>query len=207
MNSMNNIHELEVVIPFLESASGSQLIYASENQRIPFTIKNKKYIYFLSEGKVDIHRATDDILLFSLRAPALLGIIALNGENIYHYLKTATDSKLISIEKNSFIELINTQSLWREIYIISTEMANFFFKRDERFNSKNVYNIIKNNLEVLWELPQNEREKISVFKFIMSRSNISRSSLNNILRELSDGQYIKINRGRLLDMKNLPERY
>jgi hypothetical protein len=86
-------------------------------------------------------------------------------------------------------------------------MANFFFKRDEKFNSKNVYNIIKNNLEVLWELPQNEREKISVFKFIMSRSNISRSSLNNILRELSDGQYIKINRGRLLDMKNLPERY
>lgn len=207
MNRMNNTHELEAVIAVFENAPQSQLIYASEDQRIPFTVKNKKYIYLLSEGTVDIHRAADNILLFSLRAPALFGIVTLSSENIYHNLKTATNSKLVAIEKNSFIELIDKNSLWREIYIIATEMVSLFFKRDERFNCKNVYNIIKNNLEVLWELPDKEREEISVFKFIMSRSNISRSSLNNVLRELSEGEYIKIHRGRLLYMKSLPERY
>ncbi|WP_420888545.1 helix-turn-helix domain-containing protein [Cronobacter universalis] len=42
---------------------------------------------------------------------------------------------------------------------------------------------------------------------MLSRSSISRSSLNKILKELCNGGYIKINRGRLIDMKNLPSKF
>ncbi|HID4702653.1 TPA: helix-turn-helix domain-containing protein, partial [Enterobacter cloacae] len=78
---------------------------------------------------------------------------------------------------------------------------------DQRFSSKNAYDIIKNNLEAIWELPENERSQISVFKFILSRSSISRSSLNKVLKDLNDGGYINIHRGKLLNIKNLPLKY
>ncbi|WP_422865680.1 helix-turn-helix domain-containing protein [Enterobacter cloacae] len=92
-------------------------------------------------------------------------------------------------------------------FLMTCEITLNFFKRDQRFSSKNAYDIIKNNLEAIWELPENERSQISVFKFILSRSSISRSSLNKVLKDLNDGGYINIHRGKLLNIKNLPLKY
>ena len=127
--------------------------------------------------------------------------------DIYHHFITATNVKLMAIEESYFSETIEAHNLWKNIFLIAADYARYFFIRDEKFNSKDVYSIIKNNLELLWQYPEDERMQISIFKFILSRSQISRSSLNKILKDLIEGGYIRINRGRLLSMKELPRRY
>jgi CRP-like cAMP-binding protein len=122
-------------------------------------------------------------------------------------MKTTKNSKLIAIEKSHFRELVETHNLWKEVFTITSSLMKAYFKRDERFSSKNVYDVIKNNLEVLWESPPMERKKISIFKYILSRSDMSRSSLSKVLKDLNDGGYITISRGKLLNVRSLPEKY
>ncbi|MBV8041265.1 helix-turn-helix domain-containing protein, partial [Pluralibacter sp.] len=62
-------------------------------------------------------------------------------------------------------------------------------------------------LEMLWEQHRDSLDEISIFDFILNRAAVSRSSLNKILKELSDGGYVKINRGRLVYLKKLPTGY
>ncbi|WP_320339062.1 helix-turn-helix domain-containing protein [Enterobacter asburiae] len=48
---------------------------------------------------------------------------------------------------------------------------------------------------------------MSIFSFILSRTSISRSSLNKILKDLYKGGYITLNRGKLVALKKLPSKY
>jgi CRP-like cAMP-binding protein len=196
-------HILEIV----ENSNKFLRIYASNGQRINFTFNNKPHVYFLTEGKVDLYRKKDDILVFTVYAPYILGIIFMYENDDYHYFKAATDAQLTAIPANELDYLADLNNLWKHFFLMTCEITLNFFRRDQRFSSKNAYDIIKNNLEAIWELPENERTQISVFKFILSRSNISRSSLNKVLKDLHNGGYINIYRGKLLAIKSLPQKY
>ncbi|MBE4947037.1 helix-turn-helix domain-containing protein [Enterobacter cloacae complex sp. P1B] len=196
-------HILEIV----EASNKFIRIYASNGQQIHSTLNNKPHVYFLTEGRVDIYRKTDDILIFTVYAPHILGLFFMFEKNDYHYFRASTDATFTAIPTIELNCLADSNNLWKHFFLMTCEIASNFFKRDQRFSSKNAYDIIKNNLEAIWELPENERSQISVFKFILSRSTISRSSLNKVLKDLNDGGYIKIHRGKLLNIKNLPLKY
>lgn len=196
-------HILEIV----EGSNKFMRIYASNGQRINFTLNNKPHVYFLTEGRVDIYRKADDIVIFTVYAPYILGIIFMFEKDDYHYFRASTDATFTAIPAKELDSLADSNNLWKHFFLMTCEITLNFFKRDQRFSSKNAYNIIKNNLESIWELPENERTQISVFKFILSRSTISRSSLNKVLKDLHDGGYINIHRGKLLNIKNLPLKY
>lgn len=207
MNNLLTTSAIEKITPFLVNVGGSFVIYASQNQSIKFRMQNKQYVYYLTEGEIDMHREVDDILLLTMRAPKILGLSLLSSDDCFHYMKTTKNSKLIAIEKNHFRELVETHNLWKEVFTITSSLMKNYFKRDERFSSKNVYDVIKNNLEILWESPPLERKKTSIFKYILSRSDMSRSSLSKVLKDLNDGGYITISRGKLLNVRSLPEKY
>ncbi|WP_409513916.1 helix-turn-helix domain-containing protein [Serratia proteamaculans] len=67
-----------------------------------------------------------------------------------------------------------------------------------------VYGIISSHLEDIWALPEEERLKISIFNFIMQRAPVSRSSIHKIIKELNKGGFIKTERGKLLNLTNIP---
>lgn len=207
MDSKLTTSAIERIVPSLWDIGGSFVIYASKNQKISFKSRDKKYVYYLTEGEVDIHRTIDDLLLLTMKSPKVLGLSILHSDDCYHYIKTTMNCKLIAFEREKFHEMINSNNLWREVFIITSSLVKSYFKRDEKFSSRCAYDVIKNNLEVLWANPPNEREKTSIFTYILSRSSLSRSSLSKVLKDLSDGGYISIKRGKLLDMKNLPDKY
>lgn len=207
MDNLLTTSAIEKITPFLVNVGGAFVIYASQNQSIRFRSLNKQYVYYLIEGEVDMHREVDDLLILTMRAPKILGLSLLNSDDCFHYMKTTRNSKLIAIEQTHFRELIETHNLWKEVFTITSSMVKSYFRRDERFYSKNVYDVIKNNLEILWDSPPLERKKTSIFKYILSRSDMSRSSLSKVLKDLNDGGYITISRGKLLNVKSLPDRY
>lgn len=196
-------HILEIV----EGSNKFMRVFASNGQRINITLNNKPHVYFLTEGRVDIYRKADDLLIFTVYAPYILGIIFMYERDDYHYFKASTDAVLTAIPANELDYLADINNLWKNFFLMTCEITLNFFRRDQRFSSKHAYDIIKNNLEAIWELPENERTQISVFKFVLSRSNISRSSLNKVLKDLQNGGYINIHRGKLLAIKHLPQKY
>lgn len=207
MDSTLATSAIEKITPFLANVGGAFVIYASQNQSIRFRAQNKHYVYYLTEGEVDMHREVDDILILTMKAPKILGLSLLQSDDCFHYMKTTRNSKLIAIEQTHFSALVEANDLWKEVFTITSSLMKSYFRRDERFCSKSVYAIIKNNLEILWASPPVERKKTSIFKYILSRSDMSRSSLSKVLKDLNDGGYITISRGKLLNVKNLPDKY
>jgi CRP-like cAMP-binding protein len=203
MDNILTTSAIEKITPFLVNVGGTFVIYASQNKSIRFRSQNKQYVYYLTEGEVDMHREVDDILLLTMQAPKILGLSLLNSDECFHYMKTTKNSKLIAIEQAHFCEVIEANNLWKEVFTITSSIVKSYFKRDERFCSKSVYDVIKNNLEVLWDSPPGERKKTSIFKYILSRSDMSRSSLSKVLKDLNDGGYITISRGKLLNVRGV----
>ena len=70
-------HILEIV----EASNKFIRIYASNGQQIHSTLNNKPHVYFLTEGRVDIYRKTDDILIFTVYAPHILGLFFMFEKN------------------------------------------------------------------------------------------------------------------------------
>lgn len=207
MNSSLITTVIERITQSLDNIEGSFVIYASQNQSIKFKVQNKCYVYYLMDGEVDMHREVDDLLILTMKAPQILGVSLLNADEYFHYIKTTRDSRMIAIEKTHFFERIKARNLWGEIFTITASHMASYFRRDERFCSKSIYAIVKNNLETLWDSPSGERKKTSIFKYILSRSDMSRSSLSKVLKDLNDGGYITISRGKLLNVKSLPDKY
>ncbi|MHB9348925.1 helix-turn-helix domain-containing protein, partial [Enterobacter vonholyi] len=79
------------------------------------------------------------------------------------------------------LRLIEEQSLWQEAFTLCVDVVNKCYIRDEAFASRNVYGIVRQHLEMLWEMDEEQRSRFSAFEFILSRTTVSRSSLNKIL--------------------------
>ncbi|MGX9837876.1 hypothetical protein ACH32B_18090 [Enterobacter dykesii] len=86
-------HILEIV----EASNKFIRIYASNGQQIHSTLNNKPHVYFLTEGRVDIYRKTDDILIFTVYAPYILGLFFMFEKNDYHYFRASTDAAFTAI--------------------------------------------------------------------------------------------------------------
>lgn len=182
-------------------------IYAARHQKITFEDKSQSYIYIIQCGTVDVRRKNDGIIVLTTKSPSILGLTSLFSGVYYHYLSTVTDSQIIAIKRLAAIDFLNRENLWKEAAKVLSQTSQIYYQRDEVVSGNTVYDIIKNHLEILWKYPEGEREKISVFDFIMGRSNISRSSLNKVLKDLSLGGYLILHRGKLLNLKNLPKSY
>ncbi|CCK17457.1 hypothetical protein BN136_3467 [Cronobacter universalis NCTC 9529] len=80
----------------------------------------------------------------------MIGAMSVIDYRSFHYFKTSTESVLLEMSGNTFIQIIDNNSLWKEMYFLVCDYAMDFFCRDTRFSSKSSYNIIKNNLEIIW---------------------------------------------------------
>lgn len=192
----------------LESMSSKGIIYASPKQCLYFESDKHHWIYLLTNGEVNICRLSDDLVVQTLAAPAIIGITGLfNNNNYYHYISTNVNSTFVRVKKTEFSNMIDENNLWKDACLLACEKTQLYFKRDELVYTSKVYGVIKNHLEVLWSMPEESRKDISIFNFILSRTSISRSSLNKILKDLYKGGYISLNRGKLIDLKKLPSKY
>lgn len=197
----------QTLIKHLSECDDRHVIYAAPHQNILFQDKVQSYIYIVQSGVVDVRRKNDGIIVLTTKSPSVLGLTSLFSDVYYHYLSTVTESNIIAINRLSVIECLNKEGLWSEAAKILCQAAQFYYKRDEVVSGSTVYEVIRNHLEILWEYPKQERDVISVFDFVMGRSNISRSSLNKVLKDLSLGGYLVLHRGKLIDLKKLPRLY
>ncbi|MBL5926028.1 helix-turn-helix domain-containing protein [Enterobacter asburiae] len=197
----------ERIIEKIEKADCFHMVVADEKQAIKFCQKETQYIYCLRSGEAEVRRLSDNTVVAYVKAPAITGLTIQEQDTVFHYLRTTRPAELMAVRLERALHLIEKQSLWQEAFTLCVEIANKCYIRDEAFASRNVYGIARQHIEMLWEMDEEERRRFSVFEFILSRTTISRSSLNKILKDLSTGGYITMYRGKLLDKKSLPANY
>ncbi|MCG7803913.1 helix-turn-helix domain-containing protein [Enterobacter vonholyi] len=207
MTSISAQLAAERIIDNIESADCFHRVVAGEKQTIPFRQKETQYVYCLCAGEAEVRRLSDDTVVAYVKAPAVTGLTLREKDTIFHYLRTTRPAELMAVRQERALRLIEEQSLWQEAFTLCVDVVNKCYIRDEAFASRNVYGIVRQHLEMLWEMDEEQRSRFSAFEFILSRTTVSRSSLNKILKELSTGGYITMRRGRLMDKKSLPANY
>ncbi|WP_371344154.1 helix-turn-helix domain-containing protein [Klebsiella quasipneumoniae] len=208
MNIQGNASEAVVFLSkALEEEGRHNIIISSIKQKIYFSDEDESWIYILKSGSVNVCRISDDMVLLNIEAPAIIGMTSLFKKQYYHYLVTTANTTMIRVKTKDSFNIIERKNLWKQACEIVCNASQYYYKRDELVYASNVYDIIKNHLEIIWQMPEDARCKVSVFEYILSRTGISRSSLNKILKDLFKGGYIVMKRGKLLAMKKLPSKY
>lgn len=164
-------------------------------------------VFLLQEGEVNILKCTDSKILAEIPSPYILGLNTLSDEDMGYDVICTQYSHVISIDKDDFMMWINKNKEWELLFYCVTHFFNIMVEKYESNSQKKAYDIIKKSLINIWEMPEEKRIATSIYKYILSRHDISRSSVQKILNELNIGDFIHAKNGRLLKITKLPENY
>lgn len=178
------------------------------NKNINFEPFGKKCIIYLDEGSISLHRKKDSVLLFKFDSPFIVGLDQLFFSTEYYSITPNDNVSLYLLSHEDAIEIFDKDKSWKDI----AQLMSYFMGLNEHRShnlaeNRSVYDIIKIHLEIIWALPEAEREKTSVFDYILKRHKISRSSIAKIIKELNNGNYITTKRGVLINFNKLPSKF
>lgn len=169
-------------------------------------LNNESSIFLIKQGCVSLYRKHDDKLIFDIVTPFIFGIVQSLSKSDNYYLYCNSRVSLVYLNDDRFNENLNTVEILKHVLEIVCYLIDAFEESQKtKNNSTNNYDVIKGCLYQIAALSEQERQTESIFKFIMSRHNISRSSIAKIIKTLSDGGYINVKRGVLLSMNKLPK--
>lgn len=206
-----NCNEINISIERISKviylSPGKTEVYSSPKKIFHFKYNGNQVVYILVAGKVELCNTRNKIIIAEIKHPAVL--LSGGEADVDHvFIRTASDVILHRIDLINLYLLVEKEGLWRHMAMIFAWYLEIYSSR-EYFHSStnNSYSLVKFYLESLWNNNKEGLEYISIFDFILSRTTISRSNLNKILHDLSKGGYIKIKRGKLIQLNKLPERY
>lgn len=196
---MNKIDIRESVAIVGDAIENSPLAYYAKhkkNQRID--LKKLEQVCFVSTGKVSFYRVTDDVLTISVPAPGIVGIAQLRYQAQTHYIRCDTDCEMWVINSADASALFTHANLWVHAFNILAQLVQQYFERESMISRKSTREVVTQHLKFIWELPEEERVKTSVYSFILSRNHLSRSAIHKVLAELAGENKISVVRGKLL---------
>lgn len=171
--------------------------------------KNSSFIFngiiLLEEGIISTKR-DDGVALLTFTAPIIIGLHSLDVDDDI-IVDFHCKASYYHINKKIFFMLAEENNLWKHICVLTFYYLHLNYEREKNISRKTKYETVKYYIESIWKMEASERSSISLFKFIMSHANISRSSLHKIISELNRGGYIKTERGRLINVVRLPEAF
>jgi len=172
-----------------------------KNQRVDFQSQHENgYLYFLESGSVSIYRVSDDVLTINMKSPSIIGLTQLRNYSKYHYLRCDGECMVWAIKKSDFERILDEREYWGYAFDILSYIAIIYYERDIMISRSNAKMIVIDHLRQLWKLTQVEGEVHSIYKFILSRNNISRSAVHKVISELSHAGSIEVHRGKLVNL-------
>lgn len=148
-------------------------------------------------------RLSDDVLTINMKSPSMIGLTQLRETSRFHYFRCDEESVLWVIRKPDFEALLNENSYWEYAYNILSYITVSYHERDIMTSRGNVRMIVIDHLLRLWELMVQEGEVHSIYKYILSRNNLSRSAVHKVISDLSSEGSISVYRGKLIMLDEL----
>lgn len=168
-----------------------------------------QYVYLIDAGFFIFKNISTGVKVKTISTPNILGLVqslypgGINSFAIQHI----SHGVIYRIESQLALKLIEQFQCWSSIaYVLSFQIGTMT-NRKYNYSKTNSYVLIKSLLIELSNEPDDLLKKVSAEKYISERTQLGRSSIMKILSELRKGKYIDINRGKLIKINKLPEKY
>ncbi|MFY9997699.1 MAG: helix-turn-helix domain-containing protein [Leclercia sp.] len=165
------------------------------------------YIHIVISGEVEIRRVSDELSMFTMRSQGFLGVSSIYNNAAYMYGLARTPTVIRTIKKTDFERLIGEKNLWAEFTQVLVWYISILSKRDDVLVARSAYSVVREFLIEINELIVLHKREVNVYDYIQEYTNLARSTIIKILSDLKKGQYIVVEKGKLITINSLPERY
>lgn len=170
-------------------------------------------LLLVTVGIYAVCHVEDDLHMGTGFSPSIVGLIDAYSLNYnietrpQHYICAETACEGYLVKMPIFLECADKFHLWHDISRILAHRLMVMSARESELVGVNSYTKVRALLLELWAYPENYRQQINVESFIERRSGLSRSHIMRVLSELKKGEYVKIIKGKLIWLANLPKLY
>ena len=187
---------------------GEKFILPANSELSMFNENNEPLIWFFSEGSILLHREMDQLVMELVSAPTLLGLANIfHTTQIKYRIVTQTDCQGFTVPTSLASEVIEKNKLWQQACHWSIYLIRSFERRDSRFVGTTTYSQIRTTLLTMNSWSYDLRARTGVINFVQKRTKISRSVIAEVLSALRKGNYIEMDKGKLISINHLPVSY
>jgi len=175
----------------------------------PAKYDDKLPVVLLLSGEIVVYRKAGDLLFAWPNAPYLFGLEGSHFRYETYRLKATKGSEVFILGREEAIDLVqHHDGALRDLLEHQTWLYDIMSSRDNLLINKNSYQIVCGLLLELYQYPLEKRLKMSVANYILDRSNLARSGVMKILAALRVGEFVDIQRGKLIKvLKKFPSDY
>lgn len=165
------------------------------------------YVHIMVSGEIEIRRTSDELSMFTMNKPCFLGVSTVYNRASHMYGLARNTTVIRTIKRDEFERLIGEKNLWMEFSQILVWYINVLSKRDDVLVARSAYSVVREFLLEINELIVHQNRDINVYDYIQEYTSLARSTIIKILSDLKKGHYIVVEKGKLINISNLPERY
>jgi len=168
---------------------------------------DSQYIHIIVSGEVEFRRESDELCMFTVTGQCVFGLSAIFYQSAHMYGLVRANTVVRSIKKEAFAQLMTEKNLWPELTKVLSWYICLLSKRDDVLVARSAYSVVREFLYEINELIVHHQRDINIYDYIQEYTNLARSTIIKILSDLKKGQYIVVEKGRLLNLTTLPEKY
>ncbi|MCI1897067.1 MAG: helix-turn-helix domain-containing protein [Enterobacter sp.] len=176
-------------------------------RRLSMQVGDERFCYLILKGRVTFHRRSDDLAMVTITAPSLAGIGNLQQMQMDGYIKALVACDIAILKMATVYDIISTNQLWEPLAKHMMAIAGKSFMSGEQLSAPSAYDIVRAQLNELFSEASVVRNNITAERYIREKTHLSRSGVMRILAGLKAGGYIELQRGVLINIVKLPEKY
>ncbi|MEE9953714.1 cAMP-binding protein [Enterobacter cloacae] len=168
---------------------------------------DSEYIHIIVSGEVEFRRESDELCMFTVTGYCIFGLSSMYYQSAHMYGLVRANTVVRSVKKEDFARLMTEKNLWPELTKVLSWYICMLSKRDDVLVARSAYSVVREFLYEINDLIVQHQRDINVYDYIQEYTNLARSTIIKILSDLKKGQYIVVEKGRLLNLTSLPEKY
>ncbi|WP_348957746.1 helix-turn-helix domain-containing protein [Enterobacter cloacae complex sp. Mu1197] len=163
--------------------------------------------FILHEGIAALYRGRDNMLLSNIKAPLVFGLNLLSSTNSDIYIQARGGIRYELLKRTDFADAIRTENLWENLANIYMFNAQKFLELNFTISGVPTYEQVCNSLIALMNENDELRLTTNACDYIQEKTLLSRSGIMKMLSDLKQGGHIDVQRGVLIAINKLPEKY
>ena len=162
----------------------------------------------IQQGVVSLHRNEGHVLCGILQSPSIFGLgAAANTIRNGYTMVAESNCRGYYLPSRETLKCLERYQLWREAFYWMTWQTRMLEMRDRQLIGTNHYHQIRSTLLTMIDWDEDIRSRMGVLSYIQQRTRISRSVIAEVLSALRKGEYIEMEKGKLVSITRLPTHY
>jgi hypothetical protein len=129
------------------------------------------------------------------------------GQQVPLYIKALMPSVIGKMSREQALKVIKDHNQWEALSQHLMFISAKLFTYSEQLTAPSAYEVIRMQLLELMGEDERVRTTTTAERYIRDKTNLSRSGIMHIISKLKEGGFIEINRGILIKINRLPDKY